>query len=219
MAHRSSLGCRRMIALLGWLLVVAPVAGCASGLFTALYVLRGNDIPAECKKLREKRVAVVCRPVVELEYRNARADQDLADQVATLLRKNVPKIKVIDQRKVSQWIDENQWEEYVQVGKAIGAEMVVGIDLERFNLYKGQSLFQGRAETTLKVYDCKTGELVFEKRLPPSVYPPNREVLAWSKQEAEFRREFLRILADQIARHFYDHEPYTDFAMDSMSIE
>jgi hypothetical protein len=219
MAHRSSLGGRGMIALLGWLLVVAPVAGCASALFTALYVIRGNDIPAECKKLREKRVAVVCRPVVELEYRNARADQDLADQVATLLRKNVPKIKVIDQRKVSRWIDENQWEEYLQVGKAVGAEMVVGIDLERFDLYKGQSLFQGRAEATLKVYDCKTGELVFEKRLPQSVYPPNREVPAWSKQEAEFRREFLRILADQIARHFYDHEPYTDFAMDSMSIE
>ena len=135
------------------------------------------------------------------------------------MRKNVPKIKVIDQRKVSRWIDENQWEEYLQVGKAVGAEMVVGIDLERFDLYKGQSLFQGRAEATLKVYDCKTGELVFEKQLPQSVYPPNREVPAWSKQEAEFRREFLGILSDQIARHFYDHEPYTDFAMDSKSIE
>ena len=120
--------------------------------------------------------------MVEPEYRNARADQDLADQVATLLRKNVPKIKVIDQRKVSRWIDENQWEEYLQVGKAVGAEMVVGIDLERFDLYKGQSLFQGRAEATLKVYDCKTGELVFEKRLPQSVYPPNREVPAWSNR-------------------------------------
>ena len=204
---------------LGLRLTAALVAGCQGALFTALYVLRGNDIPAECKALREKKVAVVCRPVVELQYRNARADQDLASQVAVLLKKNVPKIKVIDQRKVSQWIDENSWEEYSQVGKAVGADLVVGIDLERFDLHKGQTLFQGRANTTIKVYDCQTGDLVFEKRLPQSVYPPNREVSALDKQEGEFRREFLSILADQIARHFYDHDPYADIALDSKSIE
>jgi hypothetical protein len=214
-----SSGCRKLIALLAWTLAAALVAGCQGALFTALYVLRGNDIPAECKNLREKKVAVVCRPIVELQYRNARADQDLAAHVAALLKKNVPKIKVIDHRKVSQWIDENSWDEYAQVGKAVGAELVVGIDLERFDLYKGQTLFQGRANATVKVYDCQTGELVFEKRLPQSVYPPNREVPAWEKQEGEFRREFLQVLSDQIARHFYDHEPYTDIALDSKSIE
>jgi len=219
MAHRLPSGRRAMLALLGSVLVTALVAGCTNVLFTAAYLIRGNDVPAECKKLKDKRVAVVCRPVIELQYRNARVDQDLADQVATLLRKNVPKIKVIDQRKVSKWIDENTWEEYVEVGRAVGAEMVVGIDLERFDLMKGQTLFQGRANTTLKVYDCRSGELVFEKRIPQSVYPPNREVSTLSKQEGEFRREFLRILADQLARHFYDHDPYADFALDSKSIE
>ncbi len=96
---------------------------------------------------------------------------------------------------------------------------MVGIDLERFDLYKSQTLLQGRANALIKVYDCQTGELVFEKRVPQSVYPPNREVSASEKPEAEFRREFLQILSDQIARYFYDHEPYTDFALDSKSIE
>jgi hypothetical protein len=208
-----------MIALLAWALTAALVVGCQSAVFTALYVLRGNDNPAECNKLRDKKVAVVCRPVVELQYRYARADQELATEVGILLKEKVPKVKVIDQREVSRWIDENSWDEYVQVGKALGAEMVVGIDLERFDLHKGQTLFQGRANTTLKVYDCKTGEVVFEKRLPQSVYPPNREVTTWGKQEAEFRREFLKVLADQIARHFYDHDPGDDVALDSKSIE
>ena len=219
MVRRPLPNCHGFVALLGWTLVVASVAGCTNVLFTAAYLLKGNDVPAECKALRDKRVAVVCRPVVELQYRNARTDQDLAETVGVLLKKNVPKIKLVDQRKVSKWIDENTWEEYVEVGKAVGAEMVVGIDLERFELYRGQTLFQGRANTTLKVYDCRSGELVFEKRLPQSVYPPNREVSTLSKQEAEFRREFLRILADQLARHFYDHDPYADFALDSKTIE
>ena len=188
-------------------------------LFSALYILKGNDLPADCKALQEKKVAVVCRAVVELQYRNAGADQDLASQVAALLEKNVPKIKVIDERKVSRWIDENNWDEYVEVGKAVGAELVVGIDLERFDLFKSQSLMQGRANATIKVYDCQTGELVYEKRVPQSVYPPNREVSATDKPQAEFRHEFLQVLSDQIARHFYDHEPYSDVALDSKSIE
>jgi hypothetical protein len=219
MPHGPSRGCRKMIALLVWTLAASLVAGCQGALLTALYVFQGNDDPAECKVLREKKVAVVCRPVIELQYRNARADQDLANHVAALLKTNVPKIKMIEQRKVSQWIDENSWNEYVQVGKAVDADLVVGIDLERFDLYKGQTLFQGRANATIKVYDCQTGDVVFEKRLPQCVYPPNREVSALDKPEGEFRREFLQVLSDQIGRYFYDHERNTDIALDSKSIE
>ncbi len=219
MARRTIMRCPGWVAFLASGAVVVSVSGCTNALFTAAYLLRGNDAPAECKQLREKRVAIVCRPVATLQYRNARADHDLAEQVASLLRKNVPKIKVVDQRKVAQWMDEHTWEQYTEVGKALGAEMVVGIDLEHFDLYKGQTLFQGRASVDLKVYDCKSGELVFKKRLPQSVYPPNREIPTWEKQEAEFRREFVRVLADQVARHFYDHDPYADFALDSKSMD
>jgi hypothetical protein len=214
-----SRGCWKTITLLVCTLAVALVVGCQGALFTALYVLRGNDIPAECKILKEKKVAVVCRPVVELQFGNAGVDQDLASHVAGLIKKNVPKVKVVDPRKVSQWIDENSWNEYAEVGKAVGADYVVGIDLEHFELYKSQQLLQGKANARLKVYDCQTGELVFEKRVPQSIYPPNREVAVAERPAAEFRRDFLQVLADQIARHFYDHEPYTDVALDSKTIE
>ncbi|MGQ9574949.1 MAG: hypothetical protein ACUVUC_06490 [Thermoguttaceae bacterium] len=218
MADRLPIVRHCLVATLAWS-VVALAAGCPSALFTAVYLIRGNDVPAECKALRDKRVAVVCRPVATLQFRNARADQDLAEQVGNLLRKHVPKIKVIDHRKVYQWLDENTWDEFTEVGRALGAEMVVGIELDQFEVHKSQTLLQGRANTTVKVYDCKTGQVVFEKRLPPTVYPPNREVPAWERHEGQFRREFLRVLADQIARHFYDHDPYADFAMDSKSID
>ena len=71
--------------------------------------------------------------------------RDLAQQVTTLLEKNVPKIQVVDQRKVNKWIDENTWEEYREVGKGVKAEMLVGIDLESFSIYQGQTLYQGKA--------------------------------------------------------------------------
>jgi hypothetical protein len=216
---------RRPNAAQPWLLIlllaaiVASAGGCTSLLFTASYLFKGNDVPAECDKLREKRVVVVCRPLVGLRYNLARVDQDLAQEVGALLRQSVPKIKVVDHRKVAEWMDENTWEEYVEVGKALKADLVVGIDLEHFELHKSQTLLQGRATSEVKVYDCQTGKLVFRKRPPQMVYPPNREVQTSDVQEADFRRQFVRVLADQLGRHFYAHDRYENFAMDAKNIE
>ena len=45
--------------------------------------------------------------MVALQYRNSSVARDLAQQITTLLEKNVPKIHVVDQRKVNKWLDEN----------------------------------------------------------------------------------------------------------------
>ena len=200
-------------------LALASAGGCTNLLFTGAYMIRGTDVPAECNKLREKRVVVVCRPVVSLQYRNARVDQDLAQEVSVLLREKVPKIKMVDHRKVAEWMDEHAWEEYTEVGKALKADIVVGIDLEHFDLHQSQTLFQGRANTEVKAYDCHTGKLLFKKRPSQLIYPPNRVIQTSDVQEADFRREFIRILADQVARHFFAYDPHDDFALDSKRIE
>ena len=200
-------------------LAVTTLVGCTGALFTAAYLIKGNDTPAECDKLCGKRVVVVCRPVVALQYRDARADQDLAEQVSLLLKTNVKKIKIIDHRKVAEWMDEHSWQEYVEVGKALGADIVVGIDLEHFELRPSQTLFQGKANSTVVAIDCHTKTEIFHKQLPQVVYPPNRVVQASDVQEQTFRREFIRVAADQISRHFHSFDPHADFAMDSKSIE
>jgi len=194
-------------------------AGCSNVAFSLAYLIKGNDIPAECKALKEKKVVVVCRPLASLQYRNARVDQNLAEQVGLLLARSVPKIKMVDHRKVAEWMDENSWDEYTEVGKALRADVVLGIDLEDFQLYQGQTLFQGRAQVEVKLFDCKTGDLVFRKRLPRSVYPPNQMIPTSDRQESEFRQEFVRVLADQIGRHFYAHDRYADIALDAQSLK
>jgi len=199
----------------------APVllSGCRSALATIIYVIKGNQIEAEYKELKEKTVAVVCRPVVELKYGNPYTARNLAEEISKLLQQRVPKIQVIDQAKVAQWCDNNPWEEYPQVGKALKAERVVGIDLEYFNIYEGQTLYQGKANATIRIYDCTDGgKVVFEKHLPQSVYPPNTCIPTSDLQEAEFRHEFLQVLADQIARHFYAHDTHADLAQDTAAL-
>ena len=61
--------------------------GCKSVLTTAAYLINGTDEEAEFKDLKGKKVAVVCRPLVTLQYRDSNAGRDLAQQVATLLQR------------------------------------------------------------------------------------------------------------------------------------
>ncbi len=142
---------RHGIALLVALAVATlPAIGCRNLLTTAAILINGTDVDAEFKDLKGRKVAVVCRPLVTLQYRDSSVGRDLAQQVAALLQKQVPKIQLIDQRKINRWTDENTWEDYPEVGKAVKAEMVVGIDLESFSIYQGQTLYQGKANAALE---------------------------------------------------------------------
>jgi hypothetical protein len=194
--------------------------GCQSALVTALWLAKGTSLPAEFSGLKGKKVAVVCRPLADLKYRDTSVAKDLARQLGILLGRNVPKIEVIDHRKVEQWTDENTWDEYTEIGKALEADMVLGVDLQEFSIYQGQTLYQGKAIVSVGVYDCADGsQPVFERELPQTVYPPNAQIPTSDKLEVEFRREFVRVLADQIGRHFYAHDPNDDYAMDAKALD
>jgi hypothetical protein len=204
------------IGSLGLCLLVA--SGC-SLLATAMYIVEGTNTKADFQGLKGRRVAVVCRPVTALHFRDSSASRDLAKQVGAVLQKNVPKIGVIDQRDVMEWADENTWDEYVEIGKALDADMVVGLELEEFSLYQGQTLYQGKANVKVLVYDVAQGqEPVFERHLPQAVYPPNAAIPAGEKPESHFRRQFVNHLAELIGRYFYDHDATVDFASDSTAL-
>jgi len=197
-----------------------PCAGCAAKMLSAaMYIIKGANVPAEYEGLKGKKVAVVCRQLVSLQYRESTVPRDLATKIGNLISQNVPKVKVIDQQKVAEWTDENSWQDFVQVGKALEADMVVAIELEDFKLLQGQTLLQGRASVQIKVYDIKDGgKLVFEKSPKPSVYPPSGGIPTSDKQESQFRREYLGVLAEDIACHFYEHDSHANFAIDSTAM-
>lgn len=206
----------------GVFFIVAPLmiaTGC-NLIATGMYVVSGQNTGAEFGGLKNKRVAVVCRPVTSLHFRDSSVSRDLAKQVSLLLEKEVPKIQIIDQREVFEWADENNWDEYPEIGKALNAEMVVGIDLEDFTLFHGQTLYQGKANIRLLVYDVAAGrDPAFEKNLPQAIYPPTAPIPASDSQEAHFRRKFVAYLARQIAHHFYPHDSTVDFANDSTAVQ
>ena len=191
------------------------VGGC--NLLAGLGYITHNDAEdAKFSELAGKRIAIVCRPVEQLQYSDSSAAPDLAAAVGALLTKNVKKCTVIAPSAVAEWADQHNWNEYAEVGKALKADMVVGIDLEQFSLNEGQTLYKGRAEVHVWIYDMKNGgKRVWDEKLPQTVYPPNSAVAASERSEAEFRRQYVAVLADHIARYFYAHDPRADFASDT----
>ena len=209
-------------AVAAFLLAAAALVlsgGCRSAIATALYFFKGDDVGPEYAALKGKKVAVVCRAPTDLNYADSSAGRDLVREMSKLLQERVPKIKVVDAQKANKWCEENKWEEYVEVGKALQADVVVGVELEKFGIYQARTLYQGKANASVHVYDCKDGgKVLFEKILPQTVYPPNAYIQTSDVQESEFRREFIAVLADQIARHFYGHDPYADLGRDNSAL-
>jgi len=193
--------------------ILVTAGGCRNLLTTASYLVLGTDLPAKYDGLREKKVAVVCRSAPSLDYRANGVNKELAQQVARLLKKNVHKIEIVDPRKVDEWVDENQWHEYSEIGDALGADMVVGIDLLEYSIHQDQTLYQGRALTAITVCDCAHGgEVVYQDTPPETRYPNNAGVPTADRRERQFQAEFIAVLAERLGRYFYKHDAYADFA-------
>ncbi len=214
---RRRIGLRSLAAAMLAAAVFAAAPGCREIATTVAYVFVGDDSPAEFPGLKGKKVVVVCRPLASLQFGDVGASKEVAKQVAALLEKKLDKdITVVSQRKVAEWTDENMWNEYPEVGKALGADMVVGIDLTSFSTYQGPTLYQGKATASIKVYDLKDdNKVVYEEDMPQITWPPNTAIPISEKSEADFRRSFTRVLAGLIARHFYPYDHYNDSAQDA----
>lgn len=198
-------------------LLCSGLVGC-SALATALWITGGADVKPEYDGFKEKKVAVVARPVVSLAYRDAHVDKELARRVRAILVNRVPKGQWIDQQKVEEWMDEHEWETFPEVGKGVGADLVIGIEIEDFGLYKGQTVHQGTASLRVAVYDCNTNQKVYEKTLGNLSYPPNSVVPTSDVPETVFRREFVSILAEAVARLFHSYDPHDLWALDPKSL-
>lgn len=204
--------------LLALIITLSLATGCVRALATAVYLVKGTNTSAEFKGLKGKRIAVVCRPLVELRYSSSGASSELARSVGDHLKNNLRRVHIVDQQRVAEWTDENTWDDFTEVGQALDADLVLGIDLEHFETLRSQTLYQGTAQVKVTVYDIAADTVIWEKKIPQYVYPPNTAIPTSEKPEAEFRRQFINKLADQIGRHFYDHDTGVDVAGDVSAV-
>jgi len=199
---------------------VASSTGCLGQLLaTGIYYWQGgNVVPAQCDALKDQRVVVLCRPPASHEYRNAGASRAISARVGAILEKNVKGIDVVSSKEVDNWVDEQDWENFKDLGRAVKASRIVYVELDDFELYKGTTLYQGTAEINVSVYDMSDkGKLIWDRRLGQVLFPRNSAIPAADKPVQQFERQFVEVISTQIAEHFYRHNPNNSFALDAVA--
>lgn len=208
--------------IMALLLVMGLISctGCLHSLLaTGIYIWQGgNVVPAECDQLEDQRVVVVCRPPSSYEYRHAGAARSLGKRVSALLEMNVPGVDVVSPREVDNWIDEQDWDNFKDLGRSVKATRLVYIELDHFSLHKGKTLYQGNADINIDVHDMQDrGRRVWNRHVGQLLFPKNSGIPAQDKSVQKFQQQFVEIVAEHIAQHFYKHSPDASFAMDAIA--
>jgi hypothetical protein len=221
--HARSASSRRTAAWLPLLLALALVptqSGCLHLIAaTGMYLWEGgNLVPADFDGLKDKKVVVFCRPPASQEFRQAGASRAIAKRVSDLLEINVPGIEVIPQKQVDNWVDENDSDDFAELGKAVKADLIVHVELGHFELFKGKTVYQGNADVTVSVHDVNDkNRLVWDKPMGEVLFPVHSGIAVQDKPVQQFQREFVEVLSQEVSMHFYKHDPHANFAIDAIA--
>lgn len=208
---------------LGMFLIVGLSAtGCTSFLFTVIYLIHGNNTPAEFKGLKGKSVVIACRTVTSADVTNDGVPRELAHKVNYDFKKNIRKIKMIDQNDVDKSLKKKMYriKDFRDLGTEFDTDYVLGIELEHFQVSASHSPgnYQGRARFIVKVFDMNDGgKQVFNRTSDEIVYPPNSVIDSGNCPQDEFRRKFVARVALHVGKYFYSHNPHDFVAEDAQA--
>jgi hypothetical protein len=216
---RDSKAIRPLITLGLAVFLTATQSGCIGFASTLMYWIKGNKVDARCTALEGKRVAVVCVTGSGVSG-STNEGEVLARAVAMILEKNVKKVDIVRPEEVADWRDQNNWDEvdYKSIGRGVKADMVVAIDMASFGIHDNPTLLRGRASIKTTVYDiADKGKIVFRDGPKEFAFPENgaQHVV---ENETNFKRIYLTMLAQDIAKNFYAYDKLDDVARDAMLI-
>jgi hypothetical protein len=190
-------------------------SGCIAFMANMVRVIKGTDAPAEFDELIGKKVAVVASTPAGL---NADATGIIvSSHVHALLAAHVKKVHMISQEEVSRIINDEPAgkREMATLGKRMGADFVVFVEVADLKLRDGQTLFKGSSNSSVVVFKITEGNgTVYRKTLSDFVFPQTG-VPVTDVDEATFHRFYLAEVAQRLARSFYPYDPTVDVAKDA----
>jgi len=207
-------------------LALMSCTGCQNALFTAAYLIKGQNVDPKHKFLLKgkKRVVVVCRSLAASPFQGETVPRDLTRKVSQNLRENLKKknknLEVVDYRKVEKWLDDSShlFEEFTEVGAAFNADIVIGIELQAFQVQENPTTMQGKARWTVKTYDMNKDELIAED--PMRLVDPPEVPISISDRSSlpQFQLQFVDLISRQIAALYHPYNPNEITRIDSDSI-
>lgn len=191
------------------------LTGC--GMVSNLMHAAGVDmIPAECTTLEDQTVAIVT-VTDSSQYSDDVTARELSHKVGEVLTQEVDDIVLIREDKIEEWRDVNGWDQtdFVAIGKGVGADKVVGIEVSNLGLRDGATLYRGRADVRIKVIDIEKEGVEYSRSLDEYTFPTVAGQYTSETTESKFRKLYLGMLAKEIGRSFHPYDMTDRFALDS----
>jgi hypothetical protein len=195
---------------------LAIQTGCLGFAANIMNVVRGHTVKAEFEGLEGKRVAVVTI-TDSSQYSDDASARILSRRVADILHSEVKDCTLVREDEVQQWRDRNGWDaiEFIDIGRGVKADKVLGIEMTGLRLRDGATLYRGRAGVTATVYDIESGSVEFRRHLEEFTYPVSAGMYTSETTELKFRNLFLSVLAAKIARYFHGYDFSDTVAQDA----
>ncbi|MDA8697210.1 hypothetical protein N9M41_01950 [Rhodopirellula sp.] len=208
-------GIARTFALATAISLVIANVGCM-GLATLMHVAGVDMIPAEYDELKHKTVAIVAL-TESSQYSNDVASRELSRFIGQILTTEVKDIQLVREDKIDQWRDVHGWDQinFDEIGKGVGADKVIGIEIANLRLRDGATLYRGRADVVVSVIDSETGNVEYSRSLEEFTYPNLAGQYTSETTESKFRKLYLRMLAEEVARSFHRYDLTDRIAEDS----
>jgi hypothetical protein len=218
---REAAAVRRAAVLSLTLLLIACSSGCIGLTAQLLYWVKGgHKIEAEYAGLQDQRVAVVCVSNDSSYGPNSVAAM-LARTVSNILRQKVEGIEVVHQDEIADWRDTNDWNQmdYREIGRGVAADKIVALDVDALSLYQGRTLYKGRADLTVTVYDlADEGQVVFRRMIPEFSFPRNGARHTTEMSEPRFRALFVQVMSQHVSKYFCRYNLEEEFASDAAAL-
>jgi hypothetical protein len=123
---------------------------------------------------------------------------------------------VIDSHKVTNWLDEHDFDEstdLAQIGPEFGVDFIVLVKFDSFGFHEENSrdLYRGHAQGKLVVVELKgsgagkaKAKQIYDRPFQIQ-FPTNQPVQSAEMTLASFQQKFLDRLSVYLAQKFYDH--------------
>jgi hypothetical protein len=183
-------------------------------------------IPPPCETSFEgKKVVILCRAVSDSLGEYSSLERDLTREVASIFRKKIKKITVVDPDKVATWVEAHPKEtDPAEVARDFDADIVVFLEVEHFETQNSGDLnmLHGMARVHVKAYEMdypknskdkpikdqpKEANELYDGYAEPSFPDRGPIPIDNGSSRSKFRITFVKVVAKEISWHFIEHAP------------
>jgi hypothetical protein len=196
--------------------IVLTGTGCAVNVLALPYFLFGGEPKVDppiklCESRKDtKRVLVLAFADTSIQWGYQSVDDELTGQLVSEILQGDKRIEVVPQQTVNEWKDRNaNWidRDPQTIGEHFDVDYVLFVEVTSFSLNttRNQYLLQGHCDVLFKIWDVNKENLAFSDVLEKD-YPSHRSVeLQNVASEEQFRRMFLRRIAQELSWYVVPH--------------